>query len=136
MYEGFICFAGAQSSSSGGALTAQQPYDCSDNRIKNAPAACKQKMDAGTDTDFKPRCLKATIEEELSGRSSVSYQRRGHDQLFAAKVPESRKVEGDVGEDHQVLDEGEQGVDWRDRADRSVYPSYSSDEESVFTPSP
>lgn len=89
-----------------------------------------------TDTDFKPRCLKATIEEELSAQSSVSYQRRGHDQLFAAKVPESRKVEGDVGEDHQVLDEGEQGVDWRDRADRSVYPSYSSDEESVFTPSP
>lgn len=66
----------------------------------------------------------------------MSYQRRGHDQLFAAKVPESRKVEGDVGEDHQVLDEGEQGVDWRDRADRSVYPSYSNDEKSVFTPSP
>lgn len=42
-------------------------------------------------------------------------------------------MEGDVGEDHQVLDEGEQGVDWRDRADRSVYLSYSSDEESQLS---
>lgn len=50
----------------------------------------------------------------------MSYQRRGHDQLFAAKVPESRKVEGDVGEDHQVLDEGEQGVDWRESRQVSV----------------
>lgn len=39
-------------------------------------------------------------------------------------------MEGDVGEDHQVLDEGEQGVDWRDRADRSVY---LSDEESQLS---
>lgn len=39
--------------------------------------------------------------------------RRGHDDFFTAEIPEGRHVEGHVGEDHQVLKESEEGVDWR-----------------------
>lgn len=48
-----------------------------------------------------------------SGGLSVSlvFRRCGNDHLFGPKVPESRHVEGHVGEDHQVLEEGEQSVD-------------------------
>lgn len=49
------------------------------------------------------------------GGASVPFvfRRRGHDHLFAPEVPEGRHVEGHVGEHHQVLEEGEQGVDCR-----------------------
>lgn len=47
------------------------------------------------------------------GLISFAFRRRGHDHLLAPKVPETRHVEGHVGDDHQVFEEGKQGVDWR-----------------------
>lgn len=39
-------------------------------------------------------------------------QQRAHHQLLVAEVPEGSHVEGHVGEDNQVLQEGEDGVHW------------------------
>lgn len=48
----------------------------------------------------------------MSGSEAFVLRQRGHHHLSAAEVPEGRHVEGHVGEDHHVLEEGEQGVDW------------------------
>lgn len=49
-----------------------------------------------------------------------------NDHLFVPKVPEGRHVEGHVGKDHQVLEEGEERVDWDGRMGGQKEPDYTT----------
>lgn len=48
------------------------------------------------------------------------FQHGAHHQLLVAEVPEGSHVEGHVGEDNQVLQESEDGVNWQGKRSRLV----------------